>query len=158
MAVFRGKFMAALLDARAQAALPRDPQGRNALDWQQRQRKLYQHDWVVYAKTPLGGPAEVLSYLSRYTHRTAISNDRLVRMDAEKVWLKVRDQGQSGHTARVKRELKRNQGNASSNWRVRSSFGAFYCMCCPKASNACAIMAFWRLEGSEQHWRVHAWR
>ncbi len=36
------------------------------------QRQLYQHDWVVYAKTPLGGPAQVLEYLSRYTHRTAI--------------------------------------------------------------------------------------
>jgi hypothetical protein len=94
--VFRGKFMSALLDARAQSALPRDPQGRQEEDWQQRQKQLYEHAWVVYAKTPLGGPAEVLSYLSRYTHRTAISNDRLVRMDAERVWFKVRDHGQKG--------------------------------------------------------------
>ena len=43
----------------------------------QRQRQLYQHDWVVYAKTPLGGPAQVLEYLSRYTHRTAIGNERI---------------------------------------------------------------------------------
>ena len=32
---------------------------------------------MVYAKTPLGGPAQVLEYLSRYTHRTAISNERI---------------------------------------------------------------------------------
>ena len=51
----------------------RDPQ-REDRSWRDRQRQLYQHDWVVYAKTPLGGPAQVLEYLSRYTHRTAISN------------------------------------------------------------------------------------
>ena len=39
--------------------------------------ELYRHDWVVYAKTPLGGPAQVLEYLSRYTHRTAIGNERI---------------------------------------------------------------------------------
>jgi phosphatidylserine/phosphatidylglycerophosphate/cardiolipin synthase-like enzyme len=35
-------------------------------------------DWVVYAKEPFGGPEEVLRYLSRYTHRAAISNRRLI--------------------------------------------------------------------------------
>ena len=100
--VFRGKFMAALLDARVHADLPRDPQGKRELDWQQRQQKLYQHAWVVYAKTPLGGPAEVLSYLSRYTHRTAISNERLVRVDAQNVWIKVRDRTPPGQKAQAR--------------------------------------------------------
>ena len=54
-------------------ALQRDPQAEPAA-WAHRQRELYRHDWVVYAKTPLGGPAQVLEYLSRYTHRTAIGN------------------------------------------------------------------------------------
>ena len=40
---------------------------------------LRQHDWVVYAKRPFGGPTQVLDYLGRYTHRVAISNERLVR-------------------------------------------------------------------------------
>ena len=35
--------------------------------WRQRSRALYRHRWVVYAKTPLGGPAQVLDYLARYT-------------------------------------------------------------------------------------------
>ena len=35
-------------------------------------------EWVVYAKPPFGGPRQVLRYLSRYTHRVAISNRRLV--------------------------------------------------------------------------------
>jgi hypothetical protein len=42
-------------------------------------------EWVVYAKPPFGGPEAVLTYLSRYTHRVAISNNRLIRADAETV-------------------------------------------------------------------------
>ena len=38
-------------------------------------------DWVVYAKPPFAGPAQVLEYLGRYTHRVAISNDRLLSVD-----------------------------------------------------------------------------
>jgi hypothetical protein len=53
-------------------------------------RALRRHDWVVYAKTPLAGPAAVLDYLARYTHRTAIGNERLVGIDAGKVRLRVR--------------------------------------------------------------------
>jgi hypothetical protein len=41
---------------------------------------LYRKEWVVYAKRPFGGPAQVLKYLARYTHRVAISNARLVSM------------------------------------------------------------------------------
>jgi hypothetical protein len=40
---------------------------------------LRQHAWVVYAKRPFGGPTQVLDYLGRYTHRVALSNERLVR-------------------------------------------------------------------------------
>ena len=36
--------------------------------------------WVVYAKRPFGGPAHVLQYLSRYTHRIALSNPRLISL------------------------------------------------------------------------------
>ena len=42
---------------------------------------LRQCEWVVYAKRPFAGPAAVLAYLSRYTHRVAISNSRLLTMD-----------------------------------------------------------------------------
>ena len=42
-------------------------------------------EWVVYAKPPFGGPEAVLAYLSRYTHRVAISNHRLISADAETV-------------------------------------------------------------------------
>ena len=41
---------------------------------------LRQVEWVVYAKPPFGGPKQVLAYLSRYTHRVAIANSRLVSL------------------------------------------------------------------------------
>ena len=43
---------------------------------------LRKTEWVVYAKPPFGGPEAVLAYLSRYTHRVAISNSRLISADA----------------------------------------------------------------------------
>ena len=48
-------------------------------------------DWVVYAKEPFAGPRAVLAYLSRYTHRVAVSNSRLIRMDSRSVTFRVKD-------------------------------------------------------------------
>jgi hypothetical protein len=87
--VFRGKFLDALQQASAAGALPRDPAStQQAL--REREQALRQQDWVVYAKTPLAGPAAVLDYLSRYTHRTAVGNERLLGIQAEQVLLRVR--------------------------------------------------------------------
>jgi hypothetical protein len=47
--------------------------------------------WFVYAKRPFAGPTAVLAYLSRYTHRVAISNRRLIAADARAVTFKVKD-------------------------------------------------------------------
>ena len=51
----------------------------------------YDMDWVVYAKDPMAGPEAVLSYLSRYTHRIAISNRRLVSADEHHVAFRYKD-------------------------------------------------------------------
>ena len=48
-------------------------------------------EWVVYAKRPFAGPAQVLDYVGRYTHRVAISNNRLVSMDDGKVCFRWKD-------------------------------------------------------------------
>jgi hypothetical protein len=48
-------------------------------------------EWVVYAKRPFGGPEAVLAYLSRYTHRVAISNSRLIALDDHAVTFKWKD-------------------------------------------------------------------
>ena len=52
---------------------------------------LRKTEWVVYAKPPFGGPEAVLAYLSRYTHRIAISNRRLVSADAKTVSFRWKD-------------------------------------------------------------------
>jgi predicted Zn-ribbon and HTH transcriptional regulator len=62
---------------------------------------LHKIDWVVYAKEPFAGPKAVLAYLSRYTHRVAISNSRLIRMDQRGITFRVKDyrvKGSGRHT------------------------------------------------------------
>ena len=54
-------------------------------------RSLRKIDWVVYAKEPFAGPRQVLRYLSRYTHRIAISNRRLISADETGVTFKYKD-------------------------------------------------------------------
>ena len=53
--------------------------------------ELRQVEWVVYAKRPLAGPAAVLAYLGRYTHRVAISNRRLIALTGGQVSFRWRD-------------------------------------------------------------------
>ena len=52
---------------------------------------LYDKKWVVYAKQAFGGPRQVIKYLGRYTHRTAISNDRILDVGNEKVTFSWKD-------------------------------------------------------------------
>jgi len=53
--------------------------------------KLYQKDWNVYAKKSMAGPQSVLQYLGRYTHRVAISNNRIVGIYQGKVTFRWKD-------------------------------------------------------------------
>jgi hypothetical protein len=55
-------------------------------------------EWVVYAKRPFAGPAAVLAYLSRYTHRVAISNQRLLALDERGVTFRWKDYRAKGKT------------------------------------------------------------
>jgi len=63
--------------------------------WLQPLRKC---EWVVYAKRPFAGPAAVLAYLSRYTHRVAISNSRLIALDERGVSFRWKDYRAKGRT------------------------------------------------------------
>ena len=55
-------------------------------------------EWVVYAKRPFAGPAAVLAYLSRYTHRVAIANSRLISMDERGITFRWKDYRAKGKT------------------------------------------------------------
>jgi hypothetical protein len=92
--VFRGKFIAGLDGLRRQGALPGIIDA--GPDWQHLKQRLYTHDWVVYAKQPLGGPEAVLEYLGRYTHRVAISNERIVGIANDQVAFRVRADAEGG--------------------------------------------------------------
>lgn len=93
--VFRGKFLQALSRAHTSGQIERDPQGQGDA-WRERHQQLYRHNWVVYAKAPLGGPAQVLEYLSRYTHRTAIGNERIRAISPSEVVFTVRGDDHGG--------------------------------------------------------------
>jgi hypothetical protein len=72
-------------------------------------KPLRQIDWVVYAKEPFAGPKAVLAYLSRYTHRIAISNSRLIRFDARSVTFRVKDYRLKGAGRRTTMTLATNE-------------------------------------------------
>lgn len=61
---------------------------------------LRAREWCVYAKPPFGGPAQVLAYLGRYTHRVAISNHRLLKLETGKVTFSWKDY-RHGHQQRA---------------------------------------------------------
>ncbi len=61
-------------------------------------RPLRKTEWVVYAKRPFAGPEAVLAYLSRYTHRVAISNSRLIALDDKGVTFKWKDYRANGRS------------------------------------------------------------
>jgi hypothetical protein len=92
--VFRGKFVAGLQRlfrsstlklARSSAALA-DPYAQRHL-----LNALHETHWVVYAKAPFAGPVQVLDYLGGYTHRVAISNNRLVSLNDAAVRFRYKD-------------------------------------------------------------------
>ena len=92
--VFRGKFLAALTRAFNSGALKLDGATATLAQASARQRwfdALREHRWVVYAKQPCGGPQQVLDYLGRYTHRVALSNNRLVSFEHDQVRFRYKD-------------------------------------------------------------------
>jgi len=92
--LFRGKFLALLRQAFEQKRL-RFPERLSDLAEETTFGRwltpLYQTEWVVYSKAPFGGPAQVLKYLARYTHRVAISNQRLVSLEQGRVSFTYKD-------------------------------------------------------------------
>ncbi len=101
--LFRRLFLDRLLEAHAQGRLVFFGNLAGLADraaFTARLAPLRRAEWVVYAKRPFAGPASVLAYLARYTHRVAISNSRLVRMDDNGVTFRWKDYRQDGQARR----------------------------------------------------------
>jgi hypothetical protein len=97
--VFRGKFLALLrnaFDRRRLSFYGKLSELSDPWQFQQRMAASVHTDWVVYAKPPFGGPAQVLKYLARYTHRVAIANRRLVVLEDGKVRFLWKDYAHGG--------------------------------------------------------------
>ncbi|MSQ72725.1 MAG: hypothetical protein EXR27_15760 [Betaproteobacteria bacterium] len=124
--VFRGKFVAALKRAREDGKLAETGLADQA--WRDLLAKVHRHDWVVYAKQSLGGPEQVLDYLGRYTHRVAISNERILGMEGTRCVCGCA----TPPTATA---------GARSSCPRRPSSSASCCMCCPRDSSASVITA-----------------
>src|SRR5215831_10140763 len=92
--LFRGRLLAMLAEAHAQGRLAFFGDHAALADKRAFKRflvPLRRREWVVYSKRPFAGPQAVLAYLSRYTHRVAISNRRLVAADANAVAFRWKD-------------------------------------------------------------------
>ncbi len=80
--IFKHKYMEGLLLLLKNKGLAMDATLRQT---------LYNKAWVVYAKQPFGGPAQVIEYLGRYSHKVAISNHRIKSIDNGKVTFSYKD-------------------------------------------------------------------
>ena len=120
--VFRAKFCAALKE-------------RHYEQYLKIQQQLWEKQWVVFAKKPFGNAHSVVEYLGRYTHKIAISNNRIKSIDAQNVTFAYKDYKQNGSKKQMtlthgefirrfamhilpKRFVKiRHYGFLSSNWK-----------------------------------------
>jgi putative transposase/transposase-like zinc-binding protein len=92
--LFRGKFVAYLREANEQRRLVFHGQSKHLAEdhhFASLLNEVSKLEWVVYAKPPFGGPVQVLKYLARYTHRVAISNQRLVALSEGVVTFRWKD-------------------------------------------------------------------
>jgi hypothetical protein len=99
--VFRGKYLAGLERLRTQQRLTFAGESAPLAEdvaWTTLWQHLYAKPWVVYAKPPWGSPEQVLKYLSRYTHRVAIANSRLVFVGDGVVRFRYHDYAAHGTT------------------------------------------------------------
>ncbi len=96
--LFRGKFLDGLKKAYEAEEL-RFPgqieELKEVLAFKKFLTNLYHQEWVVYCKPPLKNPKKVMDYLGRYTHRVALSNDRLVKMEGDQVTFRWRDSAEN---------------------------------------------------------------
>lgn len=103
--MFRGKFLAGLRERHQKGRLHLSGGAealRHPVVFQDFLDSLYRKVWMVYSKPPFGGPEQVLRYLARYTHRVALSNRRLVRLEADQVTFTYKDYRQESQVREMR--------------------------------------------------------
>jgi len=150
MRLFRGKMLAMLMAAHDAGQLKFFNTYAGLADKRAFKRfvaPLRHIEWVVHCKAPFAGPQQVLRYLSRYTHRVAISNRRLVAADDAGIAFRWKETllGVGRHLGCLALLSRRGLGppdmRTSPRWRWRTSrkwFGQ-RCVRCPRASRAVAF-------------------
>lgn len=68
----------------------------NPVQYAKIREKLWEKNWIVYAKRPFGGPKQVIEYLGRYTHKVAISNHRVKNIDDKNTTFGYKDYRKGG--------------------------------------------------------------
>ena len=99
--LFRGKFLEELNAARKRGELEYHGSLQHLCEesaWRDLRSGLIRDDWVVYCKRPFGGPRQVLKYLARYTHRVAISDQRIQDVTDDSVTFSYKDYRDQGQT------------------------------------------------------------
>ena len=100
-----------------------------------------QTEWVVYAKLPFAGPAQVLDYVGRYTHRVAITNHRLLDIDA-------------GHVRFRYTDYRHGRQQTTMTLAAEEFIRRFLSTCSRPASIACATMASSAIGTAPRSWRA----
>jgi len=88
--VFRGKFLYYMKKEKLEF-YNKMKEFENPVIYNELMQSLYQKEWVVYCKEPFKNAGSVIQYLGRYTHRVAISNERIIGIEGEEVKFKWRD-------------------------------------------------------------------
>ena len=97
--MFKGKFLSGLKDLHKAGKICYAGEAgkyRNIYEYQELINTCYRKDWVTDIRESFAGAASVMHYLGRYTHRIAISNSRLLRMDEKSVTFRVKDYKNGG--------------------------------------------------------------
>jgi len=139
--VFRGKYLDALEKLVARGEIYIDAAQQEPLSlavWRQRRGRLCAKRWVVYAKPPFGGPAQVIKYLGAYTHRVAIADSRLVALKEGKVSFRYKDYKRGGvirtMTLPAADFARRFLAHILPNGLMRIRYGGFLANCKKRAS------------------------
>lgn len=96
--LFPVKAMSKVFRARFVAGLRKELEPQPTIFYE----SLFKQNWVVYCKRPFLGPAQVVEYLGRYTHKIAVSNHRLKNLDNENIAFSVKDYRHGGRKSLIR--------------------------------------------------------